>query len=132
MIFGASRTAQPIDVGFKSHYLGHLHDDIALTLAYSAADVMIVPSIQESFGQTASEALACGTPVVAFNATGLMDIVDHQHNGYLAQPYESVDFAHGIAWVLEDRERHAELCRQARRKAEHQFALASQARRYLP
>jgi glycosyltransferase involved in cell wall biosynthesis len=131
VIFGASPPAQPIDVGFKTHYLGRLHDDIALILAYSSADVMIIPSIQESFGQTASEALACGTPVVAFNATGLVDIVDHQHNGYLAQPYESVDLAKGIAWVLEDRKRHVELCRQARSKAEHQFTLVSQSRRYL-
>ena len=60
-----------------------------------------------------------------------MDIVDHQHNGYLAQPYESVDLAKGIAWVLEDRKRHVELCRQARSKAEHQFTLVSQSRRYL-
>ncbi len=131
VIFGASPPGQPIDVGFKPHYLGRLHDDIALALTYSAADVMVVPSAQESFGQTASEALACGTPVVAFNATGLMDIVDHQQNGYLAQPYESGDLANGITWVLEDPERHVELCRQARRKAERQYRLESQARRYL-
>ncbi len=131
VIFGASPPVQPIDIGFTPRYLGRLHDDIALALAYSAADVMAVPSTHESFGQTASEALACGTPVVAFNATGLMDIVDHQQNGDLAQPYESGDLANGIAWVLEDRERHADLCRKARRKAERQFTLESQARRYL-
>jgi glycosyltransferase involved in cell wall biosynthesis len=131
VIAGTSRPTHPLDIGFKSHYLGHLHDDLTLALAYSAADVMVVPSTQESFGQTASEALACGTPVVAFNATGLMDIVDHQQNGYLAQPYESGDLADGIAWVLEDRTRHAELRHQARRKAECQFSLELQARRYL-
>ncbi len=81
VIFGASEPKEPIDVGFKIRYLGRLNDDISIALTYSAADVMIVPSIQEAFGQTASESLSFGTPIVAFNANGLKDIVDHQQNG---------------------------------------------------
>lgn len=130
-VFGASEPENPVDLGFKAHYLGSFQDDLALALVYSAADVMIAPSLQESFGQTASEALACATPVVAFNATGLKDIVDHQHNGYLAQPYEVKDLAQGIAWVLEDGERHKALSFQARAKAERVFALELQAHRYV-
>ncbi|MEM9804250.1 MAG: glycosyltransferase family 4 protein [Cyanobacteria bacterium P01_D01_bin.56] len=129
-VFGASKPKSPLDLGFKAHYLGRLYDDVSLALLYSAADVMVVPSIQESFGQTASEALACGTPVVAFNATGLKDIVDHKQNGYLAQPYNQADLAEGIAWVLQDRSRHQHLRAQAREKALRAFALAHQAQRY--
>jgi glycosyltransferase involved in cell wall biosynthesis len=91
---------------------------------------MLVPSIQESFGQTASESLACGTPVVAFNATGLKDIVDHQQNGYLAKAYEVEDFAKGINWVLENADRYHKLSLNAREKAEREFNLELQARRY--
>jgi glycosyltransferase involved in cell wall biosynthesis len=130
VVFGADEPEQPMNLGFKAHYLGSFSDDIALALVYSAADVMIVPSLQESFGQTASEALACGTPVVAFNATGLKDIVDHQLNGYLAQPYDAEDLARGITWVLEDRDRQQKLCFQAREKAEREFKLELQAHRY--
>ncbi|MBD0261872.1 MAG: glycosyltransferase family 4 protein [Tolypothrix sp. Co-bin9] len=131
VIFGASQPENPPDLGFKTHYLGHLHDNMSLASVYSAADVMLVPSLQESFGQTASESLACGTPVVAFNSTGLKDIVDHQHNGYLAKPYEVEDFAKGITWVLENAERHQKLSFYAREKAEREFTLQLQARRYL-
>lgn len=130
VIFGSSAPSEPIDLGFKTHYLGHLHDDIALALVYSAASVMVVPSLQEAFGQTASEAIACGTPVVAFDQTGVADIVDHQQNGYLARPFEIDDLAHGIAWVLEDSERYARLCQQARTKAEQEFALTRQSEDY--
>ncbi len=131
VVFGASQPENAIDLGFKSHYLGSLHDDIALALVYSAADVMIVPSIQEGFGQTASESLACGTPVVCFNSTGLKDIVEHQQNGYLARPYEKNDLANGIAWVLQDEQRWQSLSRRAREKVEQEFTLEIQARRYL-
>jgi glycosyltransferase involved in cell wall biosynthesis len=130
MVFGSSQPENPIDVGLKSYYVSGLHDDISLAMMYSAADVMVVPSIQESFGQTASESLACGTPVVAFNATGLQDIVDHQQNGYLAQPYQIEDLARGIVWVLENKERHQKLCDRARKKAEQKFSVEMQARRY--
>lgn len=100
VVFGASRPNPAPDFGVPSHYLGRLHDDISLAVLYSAADVMVVPSIRESFGQTASEAMACGTPVVAFGATGLLDIVVHGENGYLAKPYDPLELAQGIAWVL--------------------------------
>lgn len=130
-VFGASQPEEPIDLGFKVNYLGSFSDDLSLSVVYSAADVMIVPSLQESFGQTASEALACGTPVVAFNSTGLKDIVDHQLNGYLAKPYEIEDLAKGINWVLTDPSRHYQLKRHAREKAEQAFPLELQARRYL-
>ena len=131
VVFGSSQPDKPADLGFKSRYLGRFNDDISLALVYSAADVMIVPSIQEAFGQTASESLACGTPVVAFNATGLKDIVDHQQNGYLARPFEIEDLARGIAWILEDSDRHKKLCSRAREKAEQEFTLELQAQRYL-
>jgi glycosyltransferase involved in cell wall biosynthesis len=130
IVFGSNTPDNPPDFGFKAHYLGSFADDLSLSIVYSAADVMIVPSIQESFGQTASEALACATPVVAFAATGLKDIVAHQQCGYLAQPYESEDLARGIAWVLEDGDRHLKLCEAARTRAVEQFALKLQARAY--
>ncbi|MEH2284448.1 MAG: glycosyltransferase family 4 protein [Nostoc sp.] len=130
VIFGASQPENPPDLCFKTHYLGHLHDAISLATVYSAADVMLVPSLQESFGQTASESFACGTPVVAFNSTGLKDIVDHQQNGYLAKPYEVEDFAKGITWVLENEQRLQKLSFYARDKAEQEFTLELQARRY--
>ena len=131
VVFGSNEPTNPPDLGFKAHYLGSLSDDLSLARVYSAADVMIAPSIQESFGQTGSESLACGTPVIAFDGTGLKDIVDHQQNGYLVRPFEIEDLAQGIAWVLEDKERHHKLCIQAREKAELEFALEVQARRYL-
>ncbi|MEM6253279.1 MAG: glycosyltransferase family 4 protein [Cyanobacteria bacterium P01_D01_bin.156] len=130
VIFGIKEPDNPPELGLPTRYLGRFRDELSLVLTYSAADVMVVPSMQESFGQTASEALACATPVVAFNATGLKDIVDHQQTGYLANPYEVEDLLNGILWVLENPERQRQLSHQSREHAEKSLSLALQATRY--
>lgn len=131
VVFGQLAPRDPVDLGFPVHYAGHLHDDLSLRVLYSAADAIVVPSRQESFGQTASEALACGTPVVAFGATGLLDVVRHQQTGYLAKPYDAEDLAHGVRWVLADSERHARLCAYAREDAVARFSYPVVAKQYL-
>jgi glycosyltransferase involved in cell wall biosynthesis len=132
VVFGASQPEEPIDLGFPTHYLGQLNSDLALSEAYSAADVMIVPSTQEAFGQTATESLACGTPVIAFRDTGVQDIVEHQQTGYLVKPYEIEDLAAGIAWVLgTDSDLNAKLRHNSRIRAEKVFSLSAQAQRYV-
>jgi len=130
VVFGSSKPDKPLDLGFPVHYLGKLQDDLYLRIAYAAADVMIAPSIEEAFGQTASESLACGTPVVVFANTGLADIVDCHQNGYVAKHCDTVDLARGIAWVLEDSERHRRLRQAAREKAEREYEMQVQAHRY--
>jgi glycosyltransferase involved in cell wall biosynthesis len=50
----------------------------------------------------ASEAQACGVPVVAFEVGGLIDIVGHKETGYLAVPFSTVDFAEGLVWALHE------------------------------
>jgi glycosyltransferase involved in cell wall biosynthesis len=131
VIFGASEPKKLPNFGFKVHYLGTFSDDLLLALIYSAADVFVQPSTQENLANTVMEAIACGTPCVAFNIGGMPDLIEHQKNGYLAQPYKVEDLAQGIAWVLENEERHQKLSYRAREKAEQEFTLEIQARRYL-
>ena len=130
MVVGASQPENPPDLGFKAHYLGIMRDDLTLALAYSAADVFVAPSIQDNLPNTVLEAIACGTPCVAFKIGGMPDMVEHQANGYLASPFETEDLARGIGWVLEDGDRLQNLSTFARGKAEREFALEIQARRY--
>jgi glycosyltransferase involved in cell wall biosynthesis len=121
LVFGSSRPKVPLGFKQTTHYFGHLHDDLTLKVLYSSADVMVVPSQQEAFGQTATEAMSCGTPVVAFRHTGLLDIVDHKKNGYLALPFDEQDLASGIDWVLCSDDLQA-LGNHARNKIVEQFS----------
>jgi len=131
VVFGQLEPKAAVDLGFPIHFTGHLHDDISLRLLYSAADALVTPSKQEAFGQTASEAHACGTPVVAFDACGLPDIVSHQQTGYLAKAFDAEDLAKGIQWVLADRKRHSGLRVNARQTAMTRFAYPVVAEQYL-
>ena len=116
--------------GLPTCWLGYIHDAEELAELYSAADVVCVPSRVETFGQTASEPQACGVPVVAFDTTGLKDVIEHKVTGYLATPFDVTDFARGIEWVLgADR---GELSRNARERAERLFdeqAIAKQCKK---
>ncbi|MGV1100373.1 glycosyltransferase family 4 protein [Thiovibrio sp. JS02] len=130
VIFGRGRPETPPDLGFRSHYVGRLHDDVSLASLYSAVDVIVVPSMKEAFCQIASEAMACGCPVVAFASTGLVDIVDHKITGYLATPFFPDDLAKGILWILGDDMQHDMLTLAARQKAERHYDIAKVVEQY--
>jgi glycosyltransferase involved in cell wall biosynthesis len=130
VIFGATSPENPPDLGFPVHYLGQLQDELSLVLAYAAADVMVVPSRQENLAQTACEALACGTPVVVFDQTGLTTVIEHQVNGYVCADLDSQSLATGMAWVLADPDRLRQLAAQARQRAEQQLDITQMTKAY--
>ena len=58
-------------------------------------------------------------------------MIDHKSNGYLAEPGDVHDLAHGIAWILEDRSRRQALSMNARHKVKSEFAIETVARKYI-
>jgi len=130
VFFGAAAPENPIDVGMKTHYLGSISDEVLLNQIYGMADVFVAPSVYDNLPNTIMEAIASGTPCVGFNIGGLPDMIEHQHNGYLAQPYDTKELAQGIAWVLENPERHQKLSQAARLKAEKEYSLEITGDRY--
>jgi len=127
--FGGNDKKMIKETGFEYKNFGFLHDNISLQILYSAADVFVGPSIQEAFGKTLAESMACGTPVVCFDTTGPKDIVTHKIDGYKANPFESEDLANGIKWVLNN-ENYDELCRNARKKVVENFDIKIIAGKY--
>ena len=131
VVFGQLAPRESVNLGFPIHYAGHLHDDISLCLLYNAADAVVVPSRQEAFGYVGAEAHACGTPVVTFDVSGLLDVVEHGKTGYLAKHFDTQDLARGIQWVLDDSKRHAMLSTQSRQAAVARFSYPVVAEQYL-
>lgn len=113
VIFGSGEPENPINFGFKTHYVGVIKDDLSLRVLYSACDVMVVPSLQENLSNAIMESLSCATPVVCFSIGGNADLVSHKENGYLAKALDDTDLAKGIDWLL-SAVNYDELCVNAR------------------
>lgn len=131
VVIGASEPLGSQRLRLPVRWLGHIDRDDRLAQAYAAADVTVVPSRQDNLPQTATEAQACGCPVVAFGTSGLPDTVEHGATGYLAEPFVPAELARGIEWVLAEPERKRRLQAQARERAVRLWSPAVVARRYV-
>lgn len=66
-------------------YLGKIQDEKMMSLAYSAADLFVIPSVEDNFPNTVIESLCCGTPVAGFTIGGLPEIIQNGFNGFLSK-----------------------------------------------
>ncbi|WP_276961701.1 glycosyltransferase [Ferrimicrobium acidiphilum] len=89
-----------------------------LSTYYRAADVVVVPSVSESFGLVALEAMGCGTPVVATDVGGLRTVVDDGQTGILVRDRNATAFAAAVEALLANPVRHRVMAQRAASRAE--------------
>lgn len=65
--------------------LGPIDDERLMSVAYSAADVFVIPSLMDNLPNTVLESLMCGTPVIGFPIGGIPDMIQDGVNGFLTQ-----------------------------------------------
>ncbi len=123
VIFGKKNKHQEIfkNTFFEIHNLGIINSINKLSTIYSSADLFIIPSRIESFGQTAAEAQSCGTPVAGFNIGGLKDIIKHDKNGILIEPFNTKKMAIAIENLLKDEEKILRFSKASRENALHNW-----------
>jgi D-inositol-3-phosphate glycosyltransferase len=109
-----------LDLGNQVAFVGSQPQE-QLPLFYAAADVVAMPSLYESFGLVAIEAMACGTPVVASRVGGLAYTVQHEVSGLLVPDRDPVALAEALGRLLADQALRDRLGRQAVEVA-HRFS----------
>ena len=110
--------------------LGYVSDERKIVDVYNAADVFVLPSLEDNLPNTIMEAMACGVPCVGFKVGGIPEMIDHRRNGYVAAFRDAADLAAGIRWVLAEAD-YADLQRQALSKVAASYSQRSVAMRYI-
>ena len=90
---------QPL-VPFKVHNMGYVKEEHQLAEIYNAADLYVIPSLDENLPNTIMEAMACGTPCVGFPTGGIPEMIDHLKNGYLTKEHSAKQLGEGIYTLL--------------------------------
>ncbi len=89
-----------VDLSVEIRNINYLYNETSIVQLYNAADLLVVPSLEDNLPNTIMEALSCGTPIVAFNVGGIPEMITHLENGYLAKFKDSIDLANGIQYIM--------------------------------
>jgi N-acetyl-alpha-D-glucosaminyl L-malate synthase BshA len=95
-----------------------------------SADLLLLPSENESFGLVALEAMACEVPVVASRVGGLPEVVTDGVDGYLVELNDLGKMAERAAEILSDDARRREMGRQGRINARARFCSSTIIQKY--
>ncbi len=118
------------DIRFPMVRLGSISDDNLLAVAYSAADAMVISSLQDNLPNTILESLACGTAVIGSDTGGIPDMVIPGETGYLAEAGNAAALGQAIDRAFADMEGLRAMGANGRALVERRFASAVQARAY--
>ncbi len=121
------------DKTFQQHYvksINYINNPEKLAEYYSDVDVFVNLSHEDSFGLVSAEALACGTPVVCYNATALPEVIGENGKcGYYVKDYDYVEMWEKIMEIrFKGKEYYSKQCRN---RIEEQFDKSDMCRKIL-
>ena len=117
-------------IPFQVFPLDFISNEKDLVNIYNAVDLYVTPSLEENLPTTIMEAMACGVPCVGFDVGGIPEMIDHLHNGYVAEYKSAEDLANGVIWTLNESE-YRTLSEEACRKAVSNYSESTIAKKYI-
>jgi len=111
--------------------LAYVAEEKFLSMVYSAADLFLLPALQDNLPNTVLESLACGVPVVAFSVGGVPEIIRHGVEGLLVPPGDVGGLQSASCALLDDPEVLGKMKVNARQWILQEYKLELQAHRYV-
>ncbi|MGV3771557.1 MAG: glycosyltransferase, partial [Verrucomicrobiales bacterium] len=118
-------------LGIPVHALGYIHSDEKVGQAYNAADLFVLPSLEDNLPNTVMEAMSCGVPVAAFAAGGIPEMVSHGKNGLLIEPGNVTGLAANLIQLISNPAERETFGKTAREEVLARFPLSRQGEAYL-
>ena len=112
------------------HALGYVNDPQRIVSVYNAADVFVLPSLEDNLPNTLMESMACGVPCVGFDVGGIPEMITHHETGYVAHFRDADDLATGLHWTLSEADETA-LSKACLHKVAEYYSQQSVAKRYV-
>jgi glycosyltransferase involved in cell wall biosynthesis len=117
-------------VGVPVKALGYLESIEEVVNAYCAADIFVLPSLEDNLPNTMLEAMSCGTPVVAFDVGGIPEVVRDSEDGNLIPSCNASEMGKAILHLIFHPEQRIAMGQACRLKAEERYKLQIQAQKY--
>ena len=130
VVYGKNSECLKPLIPFQVYALDYISNEKDLVNIYNAVDLYVTPSLEENLPTTIMEAMACGVPCVGLNVGGIPEMIDHLHNGYVAEYKSAEDLANGIIWTLSESE-YQSLSEEACRKAVSNYSESIVAKKYI-
>ncbi len=118
------------DFAVETYAMGFVSDEQRKALIYNAANVFVIPSLQDNLPNTIVEAKACGVPVVGTRVGGIPQLISDGQDGRLVAPRNARELADAIRWTLLEADT-ASLAAQSRRNAARQYSATAVAQKYI-
>lgn len=98
---------------------------------YREMDILINPSLSESFGMSLVEAMSAEKPVVATRVGGMVNVVDNGKTGIIVEPDDEIDLAQAISYLIENPELREKMGKAGRERIMEKFSWEAVARSLL-
>ncbi len=126
LFFGSNSSA---DFPIPLKNLGVINDDEHLALIYSAADIFILPSLEDNLPNTILESLSCQTPIVSFDTGGAKDIINNT-NGRIVPKGDTKALAKEILFLINNQELREAMGKEGRKLILNKYQAVNQANSY--
>ncbi len=121
---GAVSTANTFNLGF-------LNDEEKLVMAYQAADILLIPSLEDNLPNTLLESLACGVPAVGFDVGGIPDLIKDGETGFKVAKGDMRDFLAKVNSLTENPKKRKEMGENGRKRIEQEHNILELSQRLV-
>ena len=119
------------ELAIEIQSIGYITGNHKLAALYSAADLFVLPSLEDNLPNTMLESMACGTPVVSFAVGGMPDLIQDGVTGGMAPCFDTGKLGQIILDLVFDVDKREQMGRNCRQVIEKNFKLQDQAAKYM-